>query len=225
MSGFFQQLDTSVLTDALRNIIPAILCIPLHELSHGFVALKLGDRTAKNAGRLTMNPLKHVDIFGLICMAVFRFGWAKPVPVDMRNFRNPKRGMALTALAGPVSNVLFCLVLLFLFGFLAPFLSSGSVGTFFLDLISTTAVLSLSLAVFNVIPVPPLDGSKVLFSLLGDRAYRFILRYERYGMILLVVLLTSGVLSGPMNRAVSFLLDRFTFLIETGYRLGFLLKY
>ena len=225
MSGFFQQLDTSVLTDALRNIIPAILCIPLHELSHGFVALKLGDRTAKNAGRLTMNPLKHVDIFGLICMAVFRFGWAKPVPVDMRNFRNPKRGMALTALAGPVSNVLFCLVLLFLFGLLAPFLGSGSVGTFFLDLISTTAVLSISLAVFNVIPVPPLDGSKVLFSLLGDRAYKFILRYERYGMILLIVLLTSGVLSGPMNRAVSFLLDRFSFLIDAGYRLGLLLKY
>ena len=105
MRDFLQQLDFSVLTDALINVIPAVICITLHELSHGAAALRLGDPTAKNAGRLTLNPLKHIDLFGLICLAVFGFGWAKPVPIDMRNFKNPRRGMAPTARAGPAANI------------------------------------------------------------------------------------------------------------------------
>ena len=94
MKAFLQQLDISVLTDALINVIPAVICITLHELSHGVVALKLGDPTARNAGRLTLNPLKHIDLFGLICLAVFGFGWAKPVPINMRNFKNPGEAWA-----------------------------------------------------------------------------------------------------------------------------------
>ena len=110
MSDFvniWKNLDWSVPVQIVVNILPSLLCITLHELSHGYVAYRLGDTTAKDAGRLTLNPIKHIDVMGLLMMVVFRFGWAKPVPVDMRNFKNPKAGMALTALAGPVSNLLF----------------------------------------------------------------------------------------------------------------------
>ena len=205
MSGFLQQLDYSVLTDALINVIPAIICITLHELSHALVALKLGDPTAKNAGRLTLNPLKHIDLFGLICLAVFRFGWAKPVPIDMRNFKNPRRGMGLTALAGPAANMVIAIVFLALWGFFTPALYAGKIGSVILDVLRSTAVLSIGLAVFNILPIPPLDGSKVVFSVVSERVYRQIMRYERYGMLLLVLLLATGVLSVPMNRGVSFI--------------------
>ena len=102
---FWKGLDWTVLRDMLISVIPALLCITVHELSHGFAALLLGDTTARDAGRLTLNPVRHIDIMGLIMMIVFRFGWAKPVPVDMRRFRNPKAGMALCAAAGPFSNI------------------------------------------------------------------------------------------------------------------------
>ena len=220
MKAFLQQLDISVLTDALINVIPAVICITLHELSHGVVALKLGDPTARNAGRLTLNPLKHIDLFGLICLAVFGFGWAKPVPINMRNFKNPRRGMGLTALAGPAANMVLAVVFLALWGFFTPALYAGKVGSVVLDVLRSTAVLSIGLAIFNILPIPPLDGSKVVFSIASERLYRQLMRYERYGMILLVVLLATGVLSGPMSRGVTFLWDHLVFVAETFFRLG-----
>ena len=220
MSGFLGQLDYSVLTDALINVIPAVICITLHELSHGLVALKLGDPTARNAGRLTLNPLKHIDLFGLICLAVFRFGWAKPVPVDMRNFKNPRRGMGLTALAGPAANMVVAAVFLALWGFLTPALYAGKVGSVVLRILQSTAVLSIGLAVFNLLPIPPLDGSKVVFSLFSERLYRQLMRYERYGMILLIVLLATGILSAPMNRGVSFIWNHLAWIAETFFEWG-----
>ena len=108
--------DFSYLLSILLGVIPSLICITLHELSHGYVAYRLGDDTAKQAGRLTLNPLKHLDPVGLLMMLVFRVGWAKPVPVNMYRFKNPKRGMAVTALAGPVSNILITLVFLLLYG-------------------------------------------------------------------------------------------------------------
>ena len=110
--------DFTNLLDILLSVVPALICITLHELSHGYVAYRLGDDTAKRAGRLTLNPIKHLDIMGLIMMVIFRVGWAKPVPVNMYKFKNPKRGMAITALAGPVSNILIAVVFLFLYGLL-----------------------------------------------------------------------------------------------------------
>ena len=111
----------------LLAVIPALVCITFHEVSHGFVAYKLGDSTAKDAGRLTLNPIKHIDIFGLLMMVVFKFGWAKPVPINMNNFKNPKGGMAITALAGPVSNVLLAAVVLLIYGLLyTPLAAAGS---------------------------------------------------------------------------------------------------
>ena len=114
-ANIWNGLDWSVLTGILMGIIPSLLCITLHELSHGYVAYRLGDDTAKRAGRLTLNPLHHIDWYGLVMMVLFHFGWAKPVPVNMYRFKNPKRGMAITALAGPVSNVVITAVFLFLF--------------------------------------------------------------------------------------------------------------
>ena len=201
-------LDWSVLSDMLLRAVPALLCITIHELCHGLTAYRLGDDTAKQAGRLTLNPLRHIDVMGLLMMLLFRFGWAKPVPVNMYRLRSPKRDMALVALAGPASNLVLAIVALFLYGVLLRFLADSTVGGVILDLLVTTAVLSISLAVFNIIPIPPLDGSKILFSLLPEGAYRSVLRYERYGMILLLLLVATGVLSRPLGAATSWLLDR-----------------
>ncbi len=213
-------LDWSVLSDILLRIVPALLCITLHELCHGLAAWRLGDDTAKRAGRLTLNPLKHIDVMGLLMMLLFRFGWAKPVPVNMQRLGSPKRDMALVALAGPVSNLLLAILALFLYGLLLVPLGSSRVGNVVLDLVLTVASLSIALAIFNVIPIPPLDGSKVLFSLLPESAYRSVLRYERYGMLLLLLLVATGLLSKPLGTATSWVFSRLWSLAQWGYQLA-----
>ena len=223
MVGFaeiWKGMDWSILTDMLLRALPALLCITIHELCHGLVAYKLGDDTAKHAGRLTLNPLKHIDLFGLVLMIAFRFGWAKPVPVDMRKLRHPKRGMALVALAGPVSNLLLAIVLLFLYGVLYIPLMNGKVGEVVLELLMTGGYLSCALAVFNMIPIPPLDGSKVLFSFLPDEIYRKILRYERYFMILLFALVATRVLSGVLSTSTGWIVDRLWVFAQWGFALA-----
>ena len=226
-SDVIGNLNWSVLTDMLLAVVPALICITLHELSHGFVAYKLGDNTAKNMGRLTLNPIKHIDIFGLIMMVVFKFGWAKPVPVNMRNFKNPKRDMAITALAGPVSNVLICCVVLFIYGLV--YLPCNLAGTEFagslLYAVYITAYLSIALAIFNIIPIPPLDGSKVLFSLMSDEGYMKLMRYERYGMLLLLALIVTDVLGNPLYAATEFVFDKLFIFAEWGSALSVSLFY
>ena len=226
-SDVIGNLNWSVLTDMLLAVIPALICITLHELSHGFVAYKLGDNTAKNMGRLTLNPIKHIDIFGLIMMVVFKFGWAKPVPVNMRNFKNPKRDMAITALAGPLSNVLICCVVLFIYGLV--YLPCNLAGTEFagslLYAVYITAYLSIALAIFNIIPIPPLDGSKVLFSLMSDEGYMKLMRYERYGMLLLLALIVTDVLGNPLYVATDFVFDKLFIFAEWGSALSVSLFY
>ena len=171
-----------------------------HEVSHGMVALKLGDPTAKNAGRLTFNPVKHIDIWGLLMMAIFKFGWAKPVPIDMRNFKHPVRDMAITAAAGPISNlVLAFLALCIRAGALyVNQKTGGAISDFVVTFFQYVAVLSVGLAVFNVIPIPPLDGSKVLNALLPQQVYYKILRYERYGFLVMMLVLYTGILDTPL---------------------------
>ena len=226
-SDVIGNLNWSVLTDMLLAVIPALICITLHELSHGFVAYKLGDNTAKNMGRLTLNPIKHIDIFGLIMMVVFKFGWAKPVPVNMRNFKNPKRDMAITALAGPLSNVLICCVVLFIYGLV--YLPCNLAGTEFagslLYAVYISSYLSIALAIFNIIPIPPLDGSKVLFSLMSDEGYMKLMRYERYGMLLLLALIVTDVLGNPLYAATEFVFDKLFIFAEWGSALSVSLFY
>ncbi|HHU05172.1 MAG TPA: site-2 protease family protein [Clostridiales bacterium] len=198
-----RNLDWSYLIKLVFSIVPALVCIIVHEISHSFVAYKLGDRTSEMQGRLSLNPLRHIDPIGLLMLAVFRFGWAKPVSVNMYNFKKPKRDMAITAFAGPLSNMLLAAFCLFLYGLLWKTLYTSSLGGTLLDLLQITAQLSVSLGVFNLIPIPPLDGSKVLFSLLPNRMYLRIMMYERFGVIFLMLILFSGVLSGPLYRITS----------------------
>lgn len=203
-------------------VAASLLCITFHETCHGLAAYKLGDNTAKRMGRLSLNPLKHVDLMGLIMMALFRFGWAKPVPVDMRNFKNPKAGMALTALAGPVSNVVLAYAAVVLCNFVM-FLADRLGSTWLLLALAQffvyVEIISAGLAVFNVFPIPPLDGSKVLFALLSDRAYDWLMRYEKYGMGLLMALLVTGAIDRPLGAMRDWLLTWLNSLGAWGYTL------
>lgn len=203
-------------------VAASLLCITFHETCHGLAAYRLGDNTAKRMGRLSLNPLKHVDLMGLIMMALFRFGWAKPVPVDMRNFKNPKAGMALTALAGPVSNVVLAYAAVLLCNFVM-FLADRLGSTWLLLALAQffvyVEIISAGLAVFNVFPIPPLDGSKVLFALLSDRAYDWLMRYEKYGMGLLMALLVTGAIDRPLGAMRDWLLTWLNSLGAWGYTL------
>ena len=204
-------------------VAASLLCITFHETCHGLAAYRLGDNTAKRMGRLSLNPLKHVDLMGLIMMALFRFGWAKPVPVDMRNFKNPKAGMALTALAGPVSNVVLAYAAVVLCNFVM-FLADRLGSTWLLLALAQffvyVEIISAGLAVFNVFPIPPLDGSKVLFALLSDRAYDRLMRYEKYGMGLLMALLVTGAIDRPLGAMRDWLLTWLNSLGAWGYTEG-----
>jgi len=210
LDGIFRDFGNfgNIFNVMILRIIPALLCITIHELAHGYTAYKLGDRTAKDLGRLTLNPIKHIDPVGMLMMLIIGFGWAKPVPVDMRNFKHPKWYMAITALAGPVSNIILAAIIWFILGLvttsLGVFYDVGT-GMAFIEttagftvfrIIRNTILLSVALAVFNMLPIPPLDGSKVLFSLLPERLYYKLMRYERYGMIALLLIMSSGLLFG-----------------------------
>ena len=213
--------DFSRLQEIFMRVIPALLCITLHELSHGYVAYRLGDDTAKNMGRLTLNPIKHLDPMGLLMMVIFGFGYAKPVPINMMKFEKPKQGMAITALAGPLSNVVISAVFLFLYGLFFPLLLPlGEAGLVGIEMLSATAQLSLAMAIFNILPIPPLDGSKVLFSLLPEEHYWQLMRYERYGMLALLVLMYFGVLDGPLTWLLQGGISLLRPLMHWGFRLG-----
>ena len=209
LSDLWNSLDFSAILSALMRLIAVFLCLTVHETCHGLAALALGDPTAKSMHRLSLNPLHHIDWVGLACMLVLGFGWAKPVPVDMRYFKHPKTGMAVTALAGPVSNLLLAYAALTLRAALIGAYYTGGpegLGTA-IDFLAMTAVLSVGLGLFNLIPFPPLDGSKVVEGFLPDRIYYGILRYERWGMLLLMAILWTGVLSTPLAIARDWVLD------------------
>lgn len=192
MSGDTEFSELIMYTVAILVII--IVVLPMHELAHAFVAYKLGDKTAKYNGRLTLNPLSHVDPFGALALFLVGFGWAKPVPVNPVYFKNPKRDMALTALAGPVSNFLAALIGGFIWHLGLEF-RWGYVCVFAIFYININVILAL----FNLIPIPPLDGSKILMRFLPDRTVFKMMRYENICYIVLVALLFTGILDRPLN--------------------------
>ena len=194
LQTFWEQFNWSALMDTVLRILGVLICLTVHETSHGLAAYALGDPTAKRMKRLSFNPLHHIDWLGLASMFLCGFGWAKPVPVDMRHFKNPRLGMAVTALAGPISNFVLALALMFGASRLSVLMSSHAamVGPFALgsfEFLLSTAIMSIGLGLFNLVPIPPLDGSKVLFSILPERAYYILMRFERYGMLILMLII------------------------------------
>ena len=214
------------LTDKIIDLLFVIPCVlfalTVHEVSHGYMAYRLGDPTARNMGRLTLNPLKHLDPVGALCMVLFHFGWARPVPINTRYFKKPRRDTALTAAAGPISNFIMAFLgLLVQEILLAVFIRHPESSQFVynlqyaaLTLFSYFHVLNLSLGMFNLIPVPPLDGSRIFLTFLPAKYYFGIMQYERYIQLGLMLLLWLGLLSRPLSFLVSALSGGMRFLIE-----------
>lgn len=191
----------------LSRCFVVFCCLPIHELAHGLMANALGDNTAKNQGRLSLNPLSHLNPIGTIMIFLFGIGYANPVPVNPRNFKNQKSGMALTALAGPLSNLLMGWVSVwfyFIFRTILPYGTLSDAVTYFFLF---AAEVNVMLAVFNLFPIPPLDGSKIVAAVLPDKIYYKYMQYERYVMFAVLALLFLGVLDKPIAVLTSVLLN------------------
>ena len=205
------------LFELLIKVIVLLTALPVHECAHAMMASRLGDQTARNLGRATLNPLAHLDPFGSILMLFTGFGWAKPVPVAaVHNFRHPRRDMALSAAAGPAANLLLayvwmiCYKIVYYFGY-AP---ESLLWQFAVGVLLTMIQVNITLAVFNLLPVPPLDGSRIFNLLLPARWYFRIMKYERYIMLGLFVFLFFGFLDRPL----SFLFGKAIMLFDWGTR-------
>ena len=231
-------ITEGIATGDWRNLIiqlllmfPVVLfALSAHEAAHGLVAYMMGDRTAYNMGRVTLNPAKHLDPMGTLMMLVFGFGWAKPVPINARNFRKPKWGMALTAIAGPISNMLFGAIgaiaagiIFYLSGFIIPtyapqiaeFAYYEALCSVLEDFATYFGLINFIYAFFNLIPLPPFDGSRFFFVFLPPKWYFGIMKYERYIMfgILILLMLSSRFLGfSPF----SFLAEQAFVLIANG---------
>lgn len=187
MENFFLKLSIM--------LVPGLMAITCHEVSHGFIANRLGDGTARQMGRLTLNPLKHLDIIGTLMVIIIGIGWAKPVPVNFANLHNPRRDMIWVAAAGPITNMLLATVsaglLRLLVSFSEPFADSSLLQLFFepvVLMLAFSVYINLLLAIFNLIPLPPLDGGRVMVGLLPYRQAESLARIEPYGMIIIIVL-------------------------------------
>lgn len=219
LTGLIEHMDWMSMLLFLMSGAACLICLTVHELAHGLAAYRLGDPTAKINGRLTLNPLSHIDWIGLFLLLAAGVGWAKPVPVDLRNFRRPRRDMALTALAGPGSNFLLALAALGAGSLVLRFWGGSRAGACLLLFLCQMAVLSVGLGLFNLIPLPPLDGSKVLDVLLPERWYHLVLRYERYLMLAVVLLAWSGAFGGPLTAAMELVLRELCRVVQFPFAL------
>lgn len=198
-----------LLLDKLIMVPIVLIALTFHELAHGWVSKKLGDPTPEMTGRLTLNPLAHLDPLGAVLMIITGFGWAKPVQINPRYYKDPKKGMALTALAGPVSNFLLSVIAMIVYGvcyviYVRTGVLAGAMGD--IAMITMRFVsLNLCFMIFNFIPIPPLDGSRVLGVFLSNEAYFKLQQYERYSFILIILLSGTGVFDRIIGSGVSFI--------------------
>ena len=199
----------------LLRAVAVLLALTIHEVSHGYMAYLCGDKTAKAMGRLSFNPLRHIDPVGAICLLLFRFGWAKPVMVNPMYFRKPKRDMILVSLAGPLSNFIMAFVSLLVFKILliTGLIPPGFLGGYLLTFLYLFLDMNIGLCVFNLLPIPPLDGSKIFLPLLPSRLYYDIMRYEHLGWLILVAALALGVLDPIIGTAGKWLEQLLFFLV------------
>ena len=199
----------------LIRALVTLVAIPFHEAGHALAAWLLGDPTAKREGRISLNPFRHFDLVGTLCMVFAGVGWAKPVNTDPRNFKNPKWGMALTALAGPMANLVLAYLAMVVWKLVYYWAPVTGATVFAARFLQYLVMMDVSLAVFNLLPVPPLDGSRILLAVLPQRLYFGIMKYERVIFVILLAAVWAGVLDGPLslfNDVVWDLLD-----LGTGY--------
>lgn len=226
-SGNAESLKLSIAI-ALLSIPIFLLALSLHEAAHGFVAYKLGDPTAKLYGRLTLNPFKHFDVIGFVMLMLVGFGWAKPVPIDTRNFKKPKRDMAISAIAGPLSNLLLALVFTVLFKLFSLAYSNPAIDdALFLStpwrllgiFLYYGIRLNVMFAVFNLLPIPPFDGSRLVLAVLPSHIYFKIQKYERYIMLVLIILLFTGILNVPLSFCIDKITDLYMWMFNISWAL------
>ncbi|MDR1914915.1 MAG: site-2 protease family protein [Clostridiales bacterium] len=203
----FQNLD---FVELIIRIPVLLIAFTIHECSHGLAAYKLGDSTAKLDGRLSLNPLRHIDPLGAIMLLVVGFGWAKAVMVNPYNLKNPKQDMAVISIAGPLSNFILAAVFTVLAVVTQAFLPVNTATNILNQFLMEGLYINIGLGVFNMLPIPPLDGSKVLGSVLPDSIYRVFLGFDsRYGMILFIILMFTGVLSWILRPMTSVVINAY----------------
>lgn len=213
--------------DYLIKALVLFTAVPVHECAHAWVAEKMGDDTGRKQGRITLNPFAHLTLWGSLMMILVGFGWGKPVMVDSRNFKNPKKGMVLTSLAGPASNFIMAFLSMIVYKVLA-FLSFAN-GSNTLGLIAfvfkLTTSINISLAVFNFLPIPPLDGSKIFNAILPEKWYFTIMKYENFIFIAVIILIYSGLLDKPLDYLNNIAIDVMNILtIWVNYFMSFLYR-
>lgn len=200
--------------------LPALLfCLSIHEFAHAYTAYKLGDRSQKVMGRLTLNPFSHIDISGFICIALFGFGWGKPVLIDDRNFKNRAAGNAITAFAGPLSNLIMAIIftiilkILLITGVVSIAVEAG-VGAIILNMLILVIQFNVVFGIFNLIPIPPFDGSRILFYFLPQKGREVMYNIEKYSFIIILVILITGVGSKIVSPIINFVLSLLSKIIS-----------
>lgn len=204
-----KEINMSYLINKIIMVPMVLIALTFHELAHGWVSKKQGDPTPDMTGRMTLNPLAHLDPVGAILMLLTGFGWAKPVQINPRYYKDPKKGMALTALAGPVSNFILAVLAMLIYGIcFVIYAKTGALADAMGDIASLTmqfVSLNLCFMIFNFIPIPPLDGSRVLGVFLSNEAYFKLQQYERYSFILIIILSAAGVFDKIIGTGVNFI--------------------